>query len=55
MVPFGTVPDRQKLDHYRDLGIDEVVLRVPSGSGDEMLAVLDRHAGYLDGSGATDD
>ena len=32
MVPFGTVPTDEKLTHYQDLGIDEVVLRVPSGA-----------------------
>ena len=52
VVPFGTVPTDQKLDHYRRLGIEEVVLRVPSGKGDEMLAVLDRHAAYLQRFGA---
>ncbi len=31
VVPFGTVPTQAKLEHYRDLGVDEVVLRVPSG------------------------
>jgi probable F420-dependent oxidoreductase len=52
VVPFGTVPTDEKLDHYQRLGIGEVVLRVPSGKGDEMLAVLDRHAAYLPRFGA---
>ncbi len=48
VVPFGTVPTEAKLAHFQGLGIDEVVLRVPSGSPAEMLATLDAHAAYLD-------
>jgi probable F420-dependent oxidoreductase len=48
VVPFGTVPSDQKLDHYAGLGIREVVLRVPSGPADDMLAALDGHVRYLD-------
>ncbi len=48
VVPFGTVPSDEKLAHYQRLGIDEVVLRVPSGAAGEMLATLDAHAAYLE-------
>lgn len=44
IVPFGTLPDPGKLDHYASLGATEVVLRVPSAPADEVLPVLDRHA-----------
>jgi probable F420-dependent oxidoreductase len=47
VVPFGTVPDRAKLDHYTALGIDEVILRVRSGPEDEMLRQLDDHARFV--------
>jgi len=47
VVPFGTVPSVEKLDHYQSQGIGEVVLRVPSGSAATMLAVLDSHAELL--------
>lgn len=47
VVPFGTVPSDAKLAHLRDLGIDEVVLRVPSGGPSVMLPVLDEYAGYV--------
>jgi probable F420-dependent oxidoreductase len=47
VIPFGTVPSDEKLAHYEALGVYEVVLRVPSGSADEMLKVLDDHADYL--------
>ena len=43
-----------KLAQYQSLGVDEVVLRVPSGSADEMLAVLDHHATYLPRFGGDD-
>jgi probable F420-dependent oxidoreductase len=54
VVPFGTVPTREKLARYRQLGVDEVVLRVPSGPADEMVAVLDRHAGFQSEFGGDD-
>jgi probable F420-dependent oxidoreductase len=44
IVPFGTMPDPGKLDYYESIGIDEVVLRVPNGSADEILPVLDQYA-----------
>ncbi len=47
VVPFGTLPSDAKLEHLRNLGIDEVVLRVPSGGRSAMLSVLDEHALYL--------
>ena len=43
VVPFGTIPDRGKLDYYDSLGIDEVVLRVPAGGRDGVLPVLDEY------------
>jgi probable F420-dependent oxidoreductase len=48
VVPFGTMPTAGKLDHYRSLGLGEVVLRVPSGTADEMLGALDRLAVFVD-------
>jgi probable F420-dependent oxidoreductase len=54
VVPFGTVPTAEKLDHYQSQGIAEVVLRVPSGSAASMLSVLDSHAEFLDRFGGED-
>ncbi len=48
VVPFGTVPTPDKLEHYRSLGVDEVVLRVPSAPRDTVLAVLDEYARFVD-------
>ena len=47
VVPFGTVPTASKLEHLADLGVQEVVLRVPSGPEDAMLRHLDHHARFL--------
>lgn len=47
VVPFGTIPTEAKLERYRALGIDEVVLRVPAGPAETMLATLDAHAAFL--------
>ena len=41
MIPFGTIGSPAKLEHYAELGINEVVLRVPSGNADEILGELD--------------
>jgi probable F420-dependent oxidoreductase len=46
-VPFGSIPDKGKLDHYRELGITEVVLRLNEGSTDDVLRRLDRAAATL--------
>ncbi len=47
VVPFGTLPDSAKLDYYESLGVSEVVLRVPSGPPDEVLATLDSYTHFL--------
>ncbi|TDD83227.1 LLM class F420-dependent oxidoreductase [Actinomadura darangshiensis] len=45
VVPFGTLPTEEKLAYYASLGIEEVVLRVPSGGREAVLPVLDEYAG----------
>jgi len=44
VIPFGTMPDEGKLEYYASLGIDEVVLRLPTAPRDVVLPVLDRYA-----------
>lgn len=44
VVPFGTIPDPGKLDYYGSLGIEEVVLRLPSAGADQVLPLLDQYA-----------
>ena len=47
VVPFGTIPNEGKLERYASLGIDEVVLQLPSGPRDDVLPVLDRYMQFL--------
>jgi probable F420-dependent oxidoreductase len=44
IVPFGTVPNPGKIEYYASLGIEEIVLRVPSARADRVLPLLDRYA-----------
>ncbi|MCG5211670.1 TIGR03619 family F420-dependent LLM class oxidoreductase [Streptosporangium sp. KLBMP 9127] len=45
VIPFGTLPSAGKLEHFAELGIEEVVLNVPGDA--DVLAVLDEYARYL--------
>jgi probable F420-dependent oxidoreductase len=47
VIPFGTVPDEGKLEHYEALGCTEVVLRIPSGPAPEMLQALDDYTRFV--------
>ncbi len=47
VVPFGTIPNEGKLEHYASLGVTEVVVRIPSGDADEMRRVLDGYTRFL--------
>jgi probable F420-dependent oxidoreductase len=47
VVPLGVLPNAAKLEHYRELGVTEAVLRLPSGPRDQVLPVLDEFARYL--------
>ena len=49
VIPFGTIPDPGKLEYYESLGIDEVVLRVPSAGAATVLPILDGYAGRVGG------
>lgn len=49
VVPFGTIPDPGKLDYYASIGVDEVVLRVPSAPPERVLPVLDEYAALVSG------
>jgi probable F420-dependent oxidoreductase len=44
VVPMGVLPSAEKLDYYRELGVTEAVLRVPSAPRDEVMPVLDGYA-----------
>ena len=40
-MPFGTIADQGKLEHYAALGITEVVLRVSAGDAERMQTELE--------------
>ncbi|MGH0030328.1 MAG: LLM class F420-dependent oxidoreductase [Myxococcota bacterium] len=48
IVPMGVLPDAAKLDYYRELGVTEAVLRVPSAPRDQVMPVLDSYVAFLD-------
>ncbi|HCA84704.1 MAG TPA: LLM class F420-dependent oxidoreductase [Streptomyces sp.] len=47
VVPYGVNPSRGKLEHFGELGLDEVVLQLPSAPEPEVLRTLDAYAQYL--------
>jgi probable F420-dependent oxidoreductase len=52
VVIFGAVPDEGKMARYAEIGVSEVVVRVPSAGRDEVLTALDRHARWVTGAPA---
>jgi len=44
IVPFGSLPDPGKLEHFATIGVTECVFRVPSAGADVVLPILDRWA-----------
>jgi len=44
VIPFGSLPDPGKLDHFERIGVTECVLRLPSAPRDVVLPILDEHA-----------
>ncbi|WP_411106734.1 TIGR03619 family F420-dependent LLM class oxidoreductase [Streptomyces sp. cmx-4-9] len=47
VVPYAVRPSPGKMSHYADLGIEEVVLQLPSAAEPEILRCLDGYAQYL--------
>ncbi len=41
IVPFGSIPDRGKLEHFASIGVTECIFRVPSSTADVVLPILD--------------
>ena len=41
VVPFGSLPTHEKLDHFEAVGVTECVFRVPTADRDTVLKVLD--------------
>jgi hypothetical protein len=47
VVIMGVVPEPGKLEHYRSLGVNEIVLGFPTGSIAAMERALDGYAGII--------
>jgi probable F420-dependent oxidoreductase len=47
IVPFGSIPDPGKLEHFASIGVTEVIFRLPSAPADDALPVLDRWSALL--------
>ncbi len=47
IVPFGSIPDQGKLDHFTEIGVTECVFRIPSAPRDKVLPVLDKWVAVL--------
>lgn len=47
IVPFGSHPSADKLEHFASIGVTECVFRLPSAPRDEVLPVLDAQAELL--------
>jgi hypothetical protein len=47
IVPFGSLPTAEKLEHFASIGVTECVFRVPSAEAGTVLAVLDEQARLL--------
>jgi probable F420-dependent oxidoreductase len=49
IVPFGSIPDPGKLEHFASIGVTECVFRLPSAPRDDVLRVLDRQTALVGG------
>ncbi|HEY9558344.1 MAG TPA: TIGR03619 family F420-dependent LLM class oxidoreductase [Acidimicrobiales bacterium] len=47
IVPFGSIPDPGKLDHFESIGVTECVFRIPSAPRDVVLPRLDEQAALI--------
>ena len=47
VIPFGTIPNAEKLEQYAELGCSEVVLNVEPLPRDDVLRTLDEYANFL--------
>ena len=48
VVPFGSLPTHEKLDHFEAVGVTECVFRVPTADRDTVLKVLDEQQVLVD-------
>ncbi|MEU6253189.1 LLM class F420-dependent oxidoreductase [Streptomyces sp. NPDC047043] len=53
IVPYAVFPSPGKLEHYAELGVEEVVVQLPPAGEPEVLRVLDEYGSFLTGSSDT--
>ncbi len=44
IVPFGSHPSPEKLEHFAEIGVTECVFRLPSAPADDVMPVLEEQA-----------
>jgi len=47
IVPFASIPEHGKLDHYESIGVTECVFQLPSAPADVVLPLLDKQAAIV--------
>jgi probable F420-dependent oxidoreductase len=47
IVPFGSIPTGEKLDHFAAVGVTECVFRIPSAPRDVVMPLLDEQAALI--------
>jgi probable F420-dependent oxidoreductase len=47
VVPFGSIPDQAKLEHFQEIGVTQCILRLPSAPESVVMPILDRYAGLI--------
>jgi hypothetical protein len=47
IVPFGSRPTPGKLEHFRGIGVTEVVFQLPSARADVILPILDEQSALI--------
>ena len=47
IIPFGSIPTPDKIEHFASLGVSECVFRLPSAPRDVVLPILDEQSRLL--------
>jgi probable F420-dependent oxidoreductase len=47
IVPFASIPDPGKLDHFESIGVTECVFQLPSRPAEHVLPLLDKQAAII--------
>jgi probable F420-dependent oxidoreductase len=53
VVPFGSIPDPAKLEHFQAVGVTQCIFRLPSAPEAVVMPILDRYAALISEMRAT--